>query len=140
MLDEYLSLLKKVVGEDVKVISSLQGGMMNEAYIVKSKQGILEFTTPKYDMKKAILMTILCCLVIIISSDIVVENAVILELKSVERLLPVHKKQLISYLKLTDMRVGYLINFNEADINNGLERVLYKFKEEDDISQIIKKQ
>lgn len=72
--------------------------------------------------------------------DIVVENAVILELKSVERLLPVHKKQLISYLKLTDMRVGYLINFNEADINNGLERVLYKFKEEDDISQIIKKQ
>ena len=70
--------------------------------------------------------------------DIVVENAVILELKSVERLLPVHKKQLISYLKLTDMRVGYLINFNEADINNGLERVLYKFNEEDDISQIIK--
>lgn len=46
--------------------------------------------------------------------------------------------QLISYLKLTDMRVGYLINFNEADINNGLERVLYKFNEEDDISQIIK--
>jgi len=39
MLDEYLSLLKKVVGEDVKVISSLQGGMMNEAYIVESKKG-----------------------------------------------------------------------------------------------------
>lgn len=43
--------------------------------VVKSKQGILEFSTPKYDIKKAILMTILCCLVIIISSDIVVENA-----------------------------------------------------------------
>ena len=39
MLDEHLSLLKKIVGEDVKVISSLQGGMMNEAYIVESKQG-----------------------------------------------------------------------------------------------------
>lgn len=65
--------------------------------------------------------------------DIVVENAVILELKSVERLMPVHKKQLISYLKLTDMRMGYLINFNEADINNGLERVVYKCNEEDDV-------
>lgn len=39
MLDEHLSLLKKVIGDDAKVISSLQGGMMNEAYIVESKQG-----------------------------------------------------------------------------------------------------
>ena len=46
--------------------------------------------------------------------DIVVEDKVIIELKAVENILPVHKKQLLTYLKLTGMKLGLLINFNEA--------------------------
>ncbi len=56
-------------------------------------------------------------------ADIIVENKVIIELKSVETLLPVHKKQLLTYLKLTDMKLGLLINFNEALLKNGIVRI-----------------
>ncbi|MCQ2288010.1 MAG: GxxExxY protein [Muribaculaceae bacterium] len=69
--------------------------------------------------------------------DILVENAVIIELKSVETLLSVHKKQLISYLKLADMRVGYLINFNVDDIDRGLIRIVNNFNEEADVERKI---
>ena len=57
-------------------------------------------------------------------ADIIVEDKVILELKSVESLSKVHYKQLLTYLKLTDMKLGLLINFNEALIKNGIRRVV----------------
>jgi GxxExxY protein len=56
-------------------------------------------------------------------ADVVIENKVILELKSVESILPVHKKQLLTYLKLTNMKLGLLINFNENMIKNGITRI-----------------
>lgn len=56
--------------------------------------------------------------------DILVEDTVILELKSVETVLPVHKKQLLSYLKLTGKKVGLLINFNESNMSNGIYRII----------------
>ncbi len=46
------------------------------------------------------------------------------ELKSVEYVLPVHKAQLVSYLKLANMKLGLLINFNEASLKNGIVRKL----------------
>ncbi|OGU45053.1 MAG: GxxExxY protein [Ignavibacteria bacterium RIFCSPLOWO2_02_FULL_55_14] len=56
--------------------------------------------------------------------DVIIENSVILELKSVESLLPVHKKQLLTYLRLTNMRLGLLINFNVPLIKEGFSRVV----------------
>jgi GxxExxY protein len=55
--------------------------------------------------------------------DLLVEDKVIVELKSVERLVPVHHKQLLTYLRLADKRLGLLINFGEALIKNGIKRV-----------------
>jgi GxxExxY protein len=57
-------------------------------------------------------------------ADIVVENKLILELKSVSLLKPVHRKQLLTYLKISDMRLGLLINFNEELLKDGLVRVI----------------
>ncbi|MCF8363242.1 MAG: GxxExxY protein [Prolixibacteraceae bacterium] len=54
--------------------------------------------------------------------DILVENEIILELKSVDELLPVHDAQIISYLKLANKKLGFLINFNESLIKNGFNR------------------
>ena len=54
--------------------------------------------------------------------DIVVEGKVILELKSVEFLLPIHEAQILSYLKSTDFSVGLLINFKEKLVKNGIKR------------------
>jgi GxxExxY protein len=56
--------------------------------------------------------------------DMLVENTVIVELKSVEQLLPVHKAQLLTYLKLTNKRLGLLINFNVDLIKDGVKRVI----------------
>ena len=59
--------------------------------------------------------------------DIVVEDTIILELKSVEKILPVHLKQLFTYLKLTDKRLGLLINFNVDNIaKEGIHRIVNK--------------
>ena len=57
-------------------------------------------------------------------ADIVVERNVILELKSVEATTPAHKKQVLTYLKLTDMKLGYLLNFGEALMRDGISRIL----------------
>jgi GxxExxY protein len=57
-------------------------------------------------------------------ADIIVEDKVILELKSVERVAPVHKKQLLTYLRLADKRLGLLINFGEELIKTGISRVV----------------
>jgi GxxExxY protein len=62
-------------------------------------------------------------------ADLIVESKVIVEIKSVEQLAPVHKKQLLTYLRLTDKRLGLLINFNTAFIKDGIVRVVNQLKE-----------
>lgn len=57
-------------------------------------------------------------------TDIIVEDKVILELKSVENLQPVYSKQLLTYLKLSGMKLGLLINFSESLIKNGIHRIV----------------
>jgi GxxExxY protein len=57
-------------------------------------------------------------------ADIIVDNKVIIELKSIEALAPVHFKQLLTYLRLTNLKLGLLINFNVALIKDGIHRVV----------------
>lgn len=57
-------------------------------------------------------------------ADIIVEDKLILELKSVESLKNVHYKQLLTYLRLNDKKLGLLINFNENLIKNGIKRIV----------------
>ncbi|ELS01093.1 hypothetical protein Xen7305DRAFT_00007940 [Xenococcus sp. PCC 7305] len=59
-------------------------------------------------------------------ADFIVENLVIIELKSVETVAPVHKKQLLTYLRLTNKHLGLLINFNTDLIRNGITRLVNK--------------
>lgn len=59
--------------------------------------------------------------------DILVSGEIILELKAIELILPVHKAQIISYLKLADKRLGFLINFNVVLIKDGFMRFVNKF-------------
>jgi GxxExxY protein len=59
--------------------------------------------------------------------DLVVEGVVVVELKTVEKLLPVHEAQLLTYLKLTHLSVGLLLNFHSAVLRNGLRRLVNNF-------------
>lgn len=62
-------------------------------------------------------------------ADIIVENLVLIELKSVEVLAPVHYKQVQTYLKLADLKLGLLINFNVALIKDGIHRIVNKLND-----------
>ena len=56
--------------------------------------------------------------------DVLVEGSLLLELKSVQEVLPIHKAQLLSYMKLMDIPVGLLLNFHEMKLTDGLHRLL----------------
>jgi GxxExxY protein len=62
--------------------------------------------------------------------DLLVENVVIVEIKSVDALLSIHTAQLLSYLKLTNLQVGLLINFNVEILKNGVRRIVNRFTED----------
>jgi GxxExxY protein len=62
-------------------------------------------------------------------ADLVVAEKVIVELKSIEKVAPVHKKQLLTYLRLANKRLGLLINFGEALIKHGITRIVNRLDE-----------
>ena len=63
-------------------------------------------------------------------ADIVVEGRVLLELKSVERVLPAHKKQVQTYLKLAGLKLGYLLNFGAVTLRDGVTRCVNGLEED----------
>jgi len=61
-------------------------------------------------------------------ADLIVEGKVIIELKSIEAILDVHKKQLLTYLKLSGLKLGLLINFNVSLLKDGIVRIVNKLE------------
>ncbi len=59
--------------------------------------------------------------------DLVVEDSVVVEIKAVDQLAPIHDAQLLSYLRLSGMRVGLLVNFHVRVLKNGLKRIVNDF-------------
>lgn len=57
-------------------------------------------------------------------TDLIVEGVVIVELKSVEKVHPAHKKQVLTYLRLTGMKLAYLLNFGEVRMKDGITRII----------------
>jgi GxxExxY protein len=57
-------------------------------------------------------------------ADLIVENKVVVEVKSIEAIAPVHKKQVLTYLRITNKKLGLLINFNVELIKNGISRIV----------------
>ena len=62
-------------------------------------------------------------------ADMIINDKVIIELKAVEHILPVHKKQLLTYQKLTGIKLGYLLNFNTDLMKSGITRSVNKLEE-----------
>lgn len=69
------------------------------------------------------------CLEVGYRIDLLVEQAVIVEIKAVEKANPIHEVQLLTYLRLSDKRVGLLINFNVPRLTDGLKRIANKFQD-----------
>ncbi|MEW6685880.1 MAG: GxxExxY protein [Candidatus Edwardsbacteria bacterium] len=58
-------------------------------------------------------------------ADLIVANNIILEVKSVDKILPIHEAQLMTYLRITKIRLGLLINFNVKLLKNGIKRIIF---------------
>jgi len=60
-------------------------------------------------------------------ADLIVEREIIVEIKSIESIAPVHKKQVLTYLRLTNLKIGLLINFNEELLKHGITRLFNNY-------------
>lgn len=116
----------KIRGAISKVYKTLGPGLLESVY-----ESALFYELTKIDLKvqRQVAITIPyeeIILDVAFRIDLLVEDKVIIELKSVEDLAPIHYKQIITYLRLTDKKLGLLVNFNTSDIFDDIKRVVNK--------------
>jgi len=117
-------LTEKILGAAMKVHSALGPGLLESAY---EKCLLYELHRVGLNAQAQVELPIQYDKIKIDAGyriDIVVEDQVLLELKSIEVVLPIHKAQIISYLKLSHKRIGLLLNFNVTHLKNGITRVI----------------
>ena len=118
-----------VVGASIDVHRELGPGLLESVYETAL---VYELTKRRLSVKRQLSIPILYKGIELkegFKADIIVEDRVILELKSVEKILSVHKKQLQTYLKLTGCKLGYLLNFNETLLKDGIIRCVNQLEE-----------
>ena len=120
---EYKDLTYKVIGSAMRVYGTLGPGMLESAYVAclvyELKRSGLQVQTevPVPVVYDGVKLTDVG-----FRMDVLVENEIILEIKAVETVAPVHLAQLVSYLRMTDRKLGLLLNFNVADFRKGIFR------------------
>jgi GxxExxY protein len=117
-------IAREIVDTAIRVHTRLGPGMLEGAY-----EACVEYELGKrsFQVKKQVPMPLRyddLVLDIGYRLDLVVEDAVVIELKTVRQLLPVHKAQLLSYLRAGDYRMGFLLNFNTLHMRDGITRVV----------------
>lgn len=115
---------REIVDASYKIHTSLGPGLLESVY-----EAVLVYELEKRNVKveRQKVLPLVYESVILdegFRADIIVEDKVIVELKSVEILSPVHKKQLLTYLKISGKKLGLLINFGSPLIKDGIERVI----------------
>lgn len=116
----------EIVDAAIKVHSALGPGLLESVY---EKCVLYELHWRGLDARRQVELPIRYGDIQIESGlimDLLVMDRVIVELKAVEELLPIHEAQLISYLRLSDKRVGLLINFNVVHLKDGIKRFANK--------------
>lgn len=124
---QYESIAKTIVNSCYNVHKEMGPGLLESIYELCL---IEELKRHKLNIKNQVSIPLIYRDILLSKDfkiDILVENEIILELKAVEVILPVHKAQLISYLKLADKRMGFLINFNVALIKDGIQRIVNNY-------------
>ena len=118
-------IAEKIIGLAIKVHSTLGPGLLESDY---EKVMAFELNRSGFSLSIQKTMPVIYEEVIIdegYHADIVVNNLVIIELKSVKNIEDVHLKQLLTYLRLSKLKLGLIINFNEVLLKNGIRRVIH---------------
>ena len=117
-------LSQKVIGAAIEMHRALGPGLLESAYEVCL---CLELTKAGVTFKRQVEMPVsykgkrIDCGY---RADLIIEGTLLVELKSVDRLLPIHQAQLLTYLKLSGIRTGLLINFNSKVLKDGIKRLV----------------
>lgn len=117
-------LSEKIIGLAIKVHSALGTGLLESAY---EKALVFELSRNGYKAEVQKSISINYEGIIIdegYRADIVVNDIVLVELKSVKQIEDIHLKQLLTYIRLSNKKLGLLINFNEILLKNGIRRVI----------------
>lgn len=117
-------LTNKIIGAAIEVHRSLGPGLLEHVYQVALDY---ELRQAGLNSQREVSLPIIykgIALDISYRADIIVEDAVIVELKATENLTKLHEKQLLTYLRIADKRVGLLIYFNEETLIKGIRRVI----------------
>ncbi len=123
-MDSHNILAKKIIDSAFQVHKCLGPGLLETVYEIALTHEI-EKRGLKVDRQKLIPITYDEIQIDQgFRADIIVDEKVIVELKSIEKVAPVHKKQLLTYLRLANMRLGLLINFGENLLKTGISRVV----------------
>jgi GxxExxY protein len=121
---DYELIGREIVDTAIRVHTRLGPGMLESAY-----EACVEYELNKRSLavKKQVPMALRyddLSIDVGYRLDLLVEDAVAIELKTVTQLLPVHKAQLLSYLRAGDYRLGFLLNFNTLHMRDGIKRVV----------------
>ena len=122
-MDQDYRVTGLVIGCAIDVHKKLGPGLKESSYHNALCEA-LSLSNIKYETRRSVKVAFEGISVGTYQPDLVVENTVIVELKSVDRLIPLHTSQVISYLKITGLRVGLLLNFNCSRMADGIKRVV----------------
>ena len=117
------TLTGDIIDAAMKIHTDLGPGLLESVY-----EAVLEKALQKrgYDVKRQLSVTFEYDGIVFdegFRADLVIDGRVVVELKSVEELAKVHRKQVLTYLRLMDLRVGLLLNFGAASLKDGLQRI-----------------
>ena len=123
-MEDINEITDKIIGAAIEVHRALGPGLLESAY---EECLAYELRLHKLDVKRQVEVPLVykgimldCCY----RMDLLVDNRVVVELKTVEHLLPIHEAQLLSYLKITEHKVGLLLNFHAEILIHGLKRMV----------------
>lgn len=115
---------RKIIGCALKVHSGLGPGLLESTYEICL---LHELRKQQIDVKRQLALPVRYDGLVLDAGyriDLLVGDCVVVELKSVDQLLPLHLSQVLTYLKLSGVRLGYLLNFNVLRMKDGIRRVI----------------
>jgi GxxExxY protein len=122
-------IAKKIVHCAIKVHKTLGPGLLESVY---QKCLTYELEKEGLNIKREVPVPVRYGDVLIdtgFRSDMIVEDSVIIENKTVDKILPIHEAQLLTYLKITNIRLGFILNWNVTLMKHGIKRMVNKLKE-----------
>lgn len=120
-------ITEKIIGSAIAVHKALGPGLLESAY---EECLCFELAEAGLEFKRQVALPVVYKGVKLdcgYRMDVVVEESVIIEIKAVERIVPVHEAQLLSYLKLTGIKVGLLLNFHVPVLKSGIKRIVNNY-------------